>query len=201
MSRYIVGLTGGIGCGKSTVTALFADLGVQYVDADIVASEVVMPGTDCLNAICRHFGDSILQSNGELDRAALRQRIFSNNADKSWLEQLLHPAIRQQLLQQLAALTSPYALLVAPLLLENKLQQYVQRVLVIDLPESLQLSRAAARDNAGEIQIKAIMAAQLSRNERLKLADDIITNDSSIADLTPQVAALHQRYLQLAQAH
>lgn len=201
MSDYIVGLTGGIGCGKSTVTAMFAELGVQYVDADIVAREVVMPGSVCLNAIQCYFGDSILQSNGELNRAALRQRIFSNSADKRWLEQLLHPAIRQQLLQQLAALTSPYALLVAPLLLENKLQQYVQRVLVIDLPESLQLSRAAARDNAGETQIKAIMAAQISRDERLKLADDIISNDNSIADLTPQIGALHQRYLQLASAH
>lgn len=198
MSGFVVGLTGGIGCGKSTVTALFANLGVQYVDADIVAREVIMPGTACLDAICRHFGNSILHSAGELDRAALRQRIFSNATDKSWLEQLLHPAIRQEMLAQLAALTSPYALLVAPLLLENKLNRFVQRVLVIDLPQSLQLQRAMARDSSSEQHIKAIMAAQISRTERLQLADDIITNDSSIADLAPQVAALHQQYLQLA---
>ena len=198
MSNFLVGLTGGIGCGKSTVTALFAKLGVQYVDADIVAREVVMPGTACLDAIFRHFGSGILNSSGELDRAALRQRVFTNAADKAWLEQLLHPAIRQEMLAQLAALTSPYALLVAPLLLENKLNRLVQRVLVIDLPESLQLQRAMARDSSSEQHIKAIMAAQISRTERLKLADDIITNDSNIADLAPQVAALHQQYLQLA---
>lgn len=193
-----MGLTGGIGCGKSTVTALFAKLGVQYVDADIVAREVVQPGTACLAAICQHFGNNIVNQAGELDRAALRQRVFSNAADKAWLEQLLHPAIRQQLLTQLAALTSPYALLVAPLLLENKLQHLVQRVLVIDLAEDLQRQRAMARDNSSEQQINAIMAAQISRTGRLQLADDIITNDSSIADLAPQVARLHQQYLQLA---
>ena len=193
-----MGLTGGIGCGKSTVTALFAKLGVQYVDADIVAREVVQPGTACLAAICQHFGSNIVNQAGELDRAALRQRVFSNAADKAWLEQLLHPAIRQQLLTQLAALTSPYALLVAPLLLENKLQHLVQRVLVIDLAEDLQRQRAMARDNSSEQQINAIMAAQISRTGRLQLADDIITNDSSIADLAPQVARLHQQYLQLA---
>jgi dephospho-CoA kinase len=198
VAAFVVGLTGGIGCGKSTVTALFAAKGVQYVDADIVAREVVMPGTACLQAITEHFGTAILHSNGELNRAALRQRVFSHAAERDWLEQLLHPAIRQQMLTQLAALTSPYALLVAPLLLENKLNRYVQRVLVIDLAESLQLERAMARDAADAAQINAIMAAQITRAERLKLADDIITNDSSLADLAPQVSALHQQYLQQA---
>jgi dephospho-CoA kinase len=200
MSAFIVGLTGGIGCGKTTVTELFIQLGVQVVDADIVAREVVMPGTPCLNAISTQFGAGMLLASGELNRAMLRQRIFNDVAAKTWLEQLLHPAIRQQILTQLAALTSPYALLVAPLLLENKLNQYVQRVLVIDLPEHLQLSRAMARDSSDKQQINAIMAAQLPRAERLKYADDIITNDSSIADLSPQVSALHQYYLQLAAA-
>jgi dephospho-CoA kinase len=198
MSRYIVGLTGGIGCGKSTVTALFANLGVQFVDADIVAREVVQPGQPCYQAIVQQFGAEIRNADQSLNRSTLRERIFSNAADKQWLEQLLHPAIRQQLVAQLAALTSPYALLVAPLLLENKLQYLVQRVLVIDLPASLQLSRAMARDNASAQQISAIMAAQISRSERLKLADDIITNDSTLAELAPRVAALHQQYLQLA---
>lgn len=198
MSKFVVGLTGGIGCGKTTVTALFAKLGVQHIDADIVAREVVKPGTACLQAITQYFGNEILLATGELNRAMLRQRVFTDAASKIWLEQLLHPAIRQQILAQLQALTSPYALLIAPLLLENKLDQHVQRVLVIDLPESMQLQRAMARDNADEQQIKAIMAAQLSRSERLKLADDIITNDSTPADLAPQVAALHQQYLQQA---
>jgi dephospho-CoA kinase len=198
MSAFIVGLTGGIGCGKTTVTELFQALGIQAVDADIVARQVVMPGTPGFNAIKAHFGANIVQPTGEINRAQLRQRVFSNSADKAWLEQLLHPAIRQELLTQLAALTSPYALLVAPLLLENKLKQYVQRVLVIDLPEQLQLERAMARDAANAGQISAIMAAQMSRTERLTLADDIITNDSNVADLPPQVARLHQRYLRLA---
>ena len=198
MASFVVGLTGGIGCGKSTVTQMFADLGVQAVDADVVAREVVQVGSDCLQQITQRFGSGILLENTELNRPLLRQRIFNNPEEKAWLEALLHPAIRQQLLAQLAALTSPYALLVAPLLLENKLNQYVQRVLVIDLPEALQLSRAMQRDNTDEQHIKAIMAAQLPRTARLKLADDIITNDSSIAELAPQVAALHQRYLQLA---
>ena len=198
MSDFIVGLTGGIGSGKSTVTALFTELGVQHVDADIVAREVVMPGTPCLAQIAAHFGDSVLLHNGELDRANLRQRIFTNAADKAWLEQLLHPAIRQQLLAQLQALSSPYALLVAPLLLENKLQRYVQRVLVVDVSEATQLARTMARDNADAQQIKSIIAAQISRQQRLQQADDIISNDSTAEALKQQVANLHQQYLRMA---
>ena len=198
MSRYTVGLTGGIGCGKSTVTALFAKLGVQHVDADIVAREVVMPGTACFNAICDQFGSSVLTDSGVLDRAALRQRVFTNNTDKLWLEQLLHPAIRSELLLQLAALSSPYVLLVAPLLLENALDKYVNRVLLIDLPEAMQLQRAMARDNANQQQIQAIMAAQMTREARLQRADDIINNDSTVAALQAQVNRLHRFYLQQA---
>lgn len=198
MSRYTVGLTGGIGCGKSTVTALFAKLGVQHVDADIVAREVVMPGTACFNAICDQFGSSVLTDSGVLDRAALRQRVFTNNTDKLWLEQLLHPAIRSELLLQLAALSSPYVLLVAPLLLENALDKYVNRVLLIDLPEALQLQRAMARDHANQQQIQAIMAAQMTREARLQRADDIINNDSTVAALQAQVNRLHRFYLQQA---
>lgn len=198
MSNFIVGLTGGIGSGKSTVTALFTELGVQHVDADIVAREVVMPGTPCLAQIAGYFGDSVLLSSGELDRASLRQRIFSNAADKAWLEQLLHPAIRQQLLAQLQALSSPYALLVAPLLLENNLQRYVQRVLVVDVSEATQLARTMARDDASEQQIKSIMAAQISRQQRLQLADDVITNDATADALRQQVTRLHQQYLRMA---
>ena len=135
---------------------------------------------------------------GELNRSLLRQKVFSNTEDKTWLDNLLHPAIRQRILTELAGVQSAYAILVAPLLLENGLEQYVQRVLVIDVPESVQVKRTLTRDNTSEQQVKAIMAAQLPRQERLNRADDIITNDSSVAELAPKVAALHQQYLQLA---
>ena len=198
MANYIVGLTGGIGCGKTTVSNLFQAYGVPVVDADIVARKVVEPDTPCLAAITEHFGPGILLESGELNRSLLREKVFSSNEDKTWLNNLLHPAIRQRILTELAEVQSTYAILVAPLLLENGLEQYVQRVLVIDVPESVQIARTLTRDNTNEQQIKSIMAAQLPRNERLKRADDIITNDSSVADLTPKVAALHQQYLQMA---
>ena len=198
MTSYIVGLTGGIGCGKTTVSNLFHALSVPVIDADIVARQVVAPGSPCLSTITEHFGPDILLENGELNRSLLRQKVFSNTEDKTWLDNLLHPAIRQRILTELAGVQSAYAILVAPLLLENGLEQYVQRVLVIDVPESVQVKRTLTRDNTSEQQVKAIMAAQLPRQERLNRADDIITNDSSVAELAPKVAALHQQYLQLA---
>lgn len=198
MASYIVGLTGGIGCGKTTISELFKAYGVPVIDADIVAREVVKPGSPCLSAIADHFGANILLDNGELNRSLLRQIVFTQVEEKAWLDNLLHPAIRQQILAELAAVNSAYAILVAPLLLENGLEQHVQRVLVIDVPESMQVSRTLTRDNTTEQQIRAIMAAQLPRQERLNRADDIITNDSSVAELAPKVAALHQQYLQLA---
>lgn len=198
MANYIVGLTGGIGCGKTTVSNLFQAYGVPVIDADIVARQVVAPDSPCLNAITEHFGPDILLENGELNRSLLRQKVFSNNEDKTWLNNLLHPAIRQRLLTELAEVQSSYAILVAPLLLENGLEQYVQRVLVIDVPESVQIARTLTRDNTSEQQVKAIIAAQLPRQERLKRADDIIINDSSVADLASKVAALHQQYMQMA---
>lgn len=201
MAAYVVGLTGGIGCGKTTVMQGFNALGIQSVDADVVAREVVMPGTPALTAISGHFGAQVLNADGSLNRAALRERIFNHAADKAWLEQLLHPAIRQSLLAQLKALTSPYVLLVAPLLLENRLNSVVNRVLVVDLPEPLQRQRAMARDNANAEQIDAIMAAQLSRHDRLAQADDIIHNDSTLEALQQQIMPLHQFYLQQARRH
>ena len=198
MTAFVVGLTGGIGSGKTTVMQGFNALGIEYVDADIVAREVVMPGMPALDQIAGHFGTQLINADGSLNRAALREHIFNHPADKAWLEQLLHPLIRQRLLQQLNALTSPYVLLVAPLLLENKLNSVVSRVLVVDLPDKLQRERAMARDNANAAQIDAIMAAQLSRTDRLAQADDIIYNDAGLEALTPQIAKLHQRYLELA---
>ncbi|GHG72212.1 dephospho-CoA kinase [Alishewanella longhuensis] len=194
----LIGLTGGIGSGKSTVADQFAKLGASYVDADMVAREVVAPGTSCLAAIEAKFGSVILQQDGQLDRAALRQLIFQDLSAKQWLESLLHPAIRQQMLQQLRNSQTPYTLLVAPLLLENGLDKLVQRVLVIDVSEETQLLRAIKRDQNSAEQIKAIMAAQFSRQQRLALADDVIDNNGTTNELLQQVAHLHEKYLELS---
>ncbi|EGM77082.1 dephospho-CoA kinase [Rheinheimera sp. A13L] len=198
MSGYIVGLTGGIGSGKTTVATLFHELGVQSVDADLVARDVVMPGEAALVAITEHFGQSILQKDGQLDRAALRARIFADETEKQWLNQLLHPLIRQRLLQQLADCTSGYALLIAPLLLENKLQTYTDRILVVDVPPELQLSRTIQRDGVPAEQVQNILNSQLSRPERLQGADDVLLNTVPLSQLQAQIQQLHQRYQQFA---
>lgn len=198
MAAYIVGLTGGIGSGKSTVASLFNNIGISGVDADIVAREVVAPGTPCLTQIQQHFGSQAITSSGELNRKWLRERIFSQPEEKIWLNQLLHPVIRQELLRQLADIKAPYALLIAPLLLESQLNRYTDRVLVVDVPEQIQLQRTLARDNVSEQQVSAIMASQLSRQARLEQADDIIINEGTTAELQQQVTTLHQQYLKLA---
>ena len=192
---YVVGVTGGIGSGKSAATAEFEKLGITVVDADVVARQVVMPGTPCLQAIAEHFGNQLLTEGGELNRKALRQRVFSNPREKEWLNELLHPAIRQELISQLELADSPYVILSAPLLLENGLEKYCQRVLVIDVPESLQISRTIQRDDSPKKEVEAIMKAQLSRSERLKKANDVLNNDGSLEQLEQQVLQLHQRYL------
>jgi dephospho-CoA kinase len=198
MSGYIVGLTGGIGSGKTTIANLFHDLGVQSVDADLVAREVVMPGEPALAAIVQHFGAGILQQDGQLDRAVLRAKIFADETEKQWLNQLLHPLIRQRLLQQLQQCTSSYALLIAPLLLENKLQTYTDRVLVVDVPEELQLSRTMQRDQVPAEQVQNILQSQITRPERLRLADDVLLNTVPVFALQPQIQQLHSRYQQFA---
>jgi len=192
---YVVGVTGGIGSGKSAATAEFEKLGITVVDADVVARQVVMPGTPCLQAIAEHFGNQLLTEGGELNRKALRQRVFSNPQEKEWLNKLLHPAIRQELISQLEQADSPYVILSAPLLLENGLEKYCQRVLVVDAPESLQISRTIQRDDSPKKEVEAIMKAQLSRSERLKKANDVLNNDGSLEQLEQQVLQLHQRYL------
>jgi dephospho-CoA kinase len=192
---YVVGVTGGIGSGKSAATAEFEKLGITVVDADVVARQVVMPGTPCLQAIAEHFGNQLLTEGGELNRKALRQRVFSNPEEKEWLNRLLHPAIRQEIISQLEQADSPYVILSAPLLLENGLEKYCQRVLVVDVPESLQISRTIHRDDSPKSEVEAIMKAQLSRNERLKRANDVLNNDGSLEQLEQQVLQLHQRYL------
>lgn len=195
---YIVGLTGGIGSGKSAVAARFRALGIRVVDADQAARAVVEPGTPALAAIAEHFGPAVIQADGRLDRAALRQRVFDDPQERRWLEQLLHPRIGEWLRAQLAEAPGPYAILESPLLFEGSQHRMVQRTLVVDVPEAVQEARAAARDGNSPEQIRAIMAAQMDRAERRARADDCIDNAGPPEALDDQVAALHRHYLQLA---
>lgn len=184
MAKFIVGLTGGIGSGKTTIANMFIEKGVTIVDADLVARKVVQPHSKALNQIVSHFGDEILLSNGELNRAELRHRIFANDNDKQWLNNLLHPLIRQEIIDELAVAPNPYCILVAPLLFENNLHKMVDRTLVVDVPVNVQIERTCARDNSDKKEVLSIINSQISRSERLALADDIIKNtlqDLSIA--------------------
>ncbi len=199
MSQFWVGLTGGIGSGKSTVAAEFVRLGIQQVDADIVARQVVEPGTAALEAIVQQFGEAIRSSDGQLDRSRLRQIVFNDETAKNWLNQLLHPLIRQEMLRQLADATSPYVLLVAPLLLENKLDQLVDTVLVVDVSEQTQINRTSVRDGSSESLVQSIMAAQCSREERLARANQVISNEGSSDTLPAKVAELHRIFLRMAE--
>ena len=199
MSQFWVGLTGGIGSGKSTVAAEFVRLGIQQVDADIVARQVVEPGTAALEAIVQQFGEAIRNSDGQLDRSRLRQIVFKDETAKNWLNQLLHPLIRQEMLRQLAEATSPYVLLVAPLLLENKLDQLVDTVLVVDVSEQTQINRTSVRDGSSESLVQSIMAAQCSREERLARANQVISNEGSSDTLPAKVAELHRIFLRMAE--
>lgn len=199
MSQFWVGLTGGIGSGKSTVAAEFVRLGIQQVDADVVARQVVEPGTAALEAIVQQFGEAIRNSDGQLDRSRLRQIVFNDETAKNWLNQLLHPLIRQEMLRQLADATSPYVLLVAPLLLENKLDQLVDTVLVVDVSEQTQINRTSVRDGSSESLVQSIMAAQCSREERLARANQVISNEGSSEYLPAKVAELHRIFLRMAE--
>ncbi|WP_394424700.1 dephospho-CoA kinase [Vreelandella stevensii] len=196
----IIGLTGGIGSGKSTVARAFGELGVGWVDADDIAREVVMPGEPALAAIAHRFGQQVLDADGGLNRAALRQIVFSDPAQRRWLESETHPRIRERLQLRLKALAlnSPYVLLVSPLLFESGQDALAQRTLVVDVPEELQRSRTLARDGVSEAQVRAILAAQLSRQERLSRAHDVIDNSGSLEHLQHQVVTLHRRYCTIA---
>lgn len=194
----IIGLTGGIASGKTTVADLFAARGVPLVDADVSAREVVAPGSSGLAAVVEAFGSEILTTTGELDRRALRARVFGQPEERRRLESILHPLIRQHLQDSLQALSAPYALLVAPLLLEGDLSKAVQRVLVVDVPEEVQIARVMSRDGSSREEAEAILRAQMSRQERLARADDVIVNDGDLDALEPQVERLHRQYLRLA---
>ncbi|MGM8933574.1 dephospho-CoA kinase [Pseudomonas neustonica] len=196
----IIGLTGGIGSGKSAAANHFAtEHGIHVVDADLKSRVVVEPGKPALAHIVDRFGDDILLPDGNLDRAALRQRIFSDANERIWLESLLHPLIREETLRDLNSATSPYVLLVSPLLIESGQHHLASRVIVVDVPEALQLARTATRDQVSEDQVKAIMQVQSQREARLSQAHDIITNDRDLAHLHEQVNTLHQQYLAMLQ--
>ena len=192
---FIVGITGGIGSGKSAVTTRFEQLGVIVVDADLAARVIVEPGRPALQAIAKHFGSNILLADGTLDRAALRQQVFSDEAERLWLEQLTHPLIGQEILDQLAAANSPYAILSSPLLLETNQGELADLVVVVDVPEAVQLERTMARDNNDRAQVERIMAAQMPREERLKRADIIIDNSRTLEELDSQAQELHGEFL------
>ncbi|EPW6624464.1 dephospho-CoA kinase [Vibrio vulnificus] len=195
----VIGLTGGIASGKTTVANLFQQhFAIDIVDADIVARQVVAPRSAGLTAIVDHFGVDILTHEGELDRGQLRQRIFAHSEEKQWLNALLHPMIRRKMIEDLAQVSSPYALLVVPLLVENQLQTLCDRVLVVDVEEKTQLQRTMDRDGVDEQQVRAILKAQASRHERLALADDVIKNESKDQDLLQQITDLHQKYLAMS---
>jgi len=193
----VIGLTGGIGSGKSTVARLFGDLGVHWVDADDVAREVVEPGTPALAEIAKHFGEQILTPDGVLDRAQLRAIVFQETEERAWLEALLHPIIREELIRQLNPenYQLPYVLLVSPLLLETDQHELVDRIIVIDVPKDVQLERTMARDTNSREQVERIIAAQMSREDRLARADEVVDNDRPLDDVTRQVRELHERLL------
>lgn len=195
---FKVGLTGGIGSGKTSVCKVFADCGIDIIEADDVSREVVVLGSPCLDAIHKHFGDDILLDDGNLNRAALRERIFNNAEEKHWLEQLLHPAIRKRIIEKLEESSSAYCILSSPLFFETNQQVLVDRTLIVDVPEEIQLARASTRDDVDQKQIRAIMDSQIARNKRLELADDIIDNSGSFEFAREAALELHNHYLELA---
>lgn len=194
-SKFIVGLTGGIGSGKTTVANLFAQQGITLVDADIVARQVVEPNTKGYQAIVEHFGTDILDNDQLLNRAKLRDRIFNNDIERQWLNSLLHPMIRSEMLNQVAKANSNYVIMVIPLLFENGLDSLVNRTLVVDISAEMQIQRTIKRDKVSAEQVHNIISSQMPRDEKLAKADDVITNHGDISDLQGQVLVLHDKYL------
>lgn len=198
---FVLGLTGGIGSGKSAASDYLARLGLTIIDADLASRIIVQPGQPALDAIAAHFGSHLLLEDGNLDRRALREIVFQEPARLKQLEAITHPAIEAEIRRQLAASTSAYTVLVSPLLLETRQHLLTHRILLIDAPEALQLARASQRDNASRDQIEAIINSQMARAEKQKLAHDILVNDTDLAQLEASLLKLHQHYLTLAKAH
>lgn len=197
---YIVAMTGGVACGKSTVSALFEALGVPVIDADAVAREVVRPGSALLAEVVEAFGPEVLAQDGSLRRDRLRALVFADPRARKRLEAILHPAINQTLWERAAAQQAPYCIVAVPLLVETGQQDRADSVLVVDVPEALQRARLMQRDGASEAQARALMAAQVSREERLRHADEVLPNDADLQSLRERVARLHERYLARARA-
>jgi dephospho-CoA kinase len=193
--RYVVGLTGGIGSGKSVAAQMFRAWGVEVIDADSLAREVVEPGQPALGDIAAHFGSELLTAEGYLDRAALRKVVFSNPEQKSWLENLLHPLIAELLQRRLNATKSPYAILESPLLLETEQYKLVDRVIVIDVNKEIQIARSVRRDGSDEAVIRSIIASQIDRAGRIQRADDLVSNEEGLEQLREKIEALHSKYL------
>lgn len=192
---FIVGLTGGIASGKTAVSDRFANLGVPVIDTDIIARELVEPGQPTLAEVVEAFGDDILDEEGRLRRRRLREIIFSDPEKQDLLERILHPAIRAEARRQVSQSDAPYCIVVIPLLAESGHFDWLDRILVVDVPRSVQIARLVARDDVTEGQAKASLAAQASRESRLELADDVIDNSGEIAVLDEAVSRLHEKYL------
>jgi len=195
---FVVGVTGGIGSGKSAATEHFESLGIEVIDADIASRTIVQAGKPALQAIAERYGPNILLADQTLNRAALREKIFADASERQWLEALTHPLIREEIQSGLSQAKSPYVILSSPLLIESTQAKLCSTILVIDVPEAVQLSRTVARDNNSEEQVRAIIAAQASRERRLLEADKVIVNDQTIEDLQQRVEQQHQQYLALA---
>ncbi|MBN7795390.1 dephospho-CoA kinase [Parahaliea mediterranea] len=195
----VVGITGGIGSGKSALTNYLEARGITVVDADLAARVVVEPGQPALEAIAAHFGRDILLTDGGLDRAALRKRVFDDPGERRWLERLTHPLIGEEIERQLAASTSAYTVLSSPLLLEGEQSRWTDLVVVVDVPVETQVARTMARDDNDEAQVRRIIAAQMERDQRLDRADIIIDNSGTLADLEEQAAELHKELLARAE--
>ena len=196
----VIGLTGGIGSGKSTVASIFANLGIQVINADQLARDVVEHGSPALAAIVERYGENILLEDGSLNRSDLREIVFANVSEREWLEQLTHPLIAQLMKDQLQAVSSPYAILESPLLIETDQKELVDRILVIDIVEETQLQRTLARDDSAEATIKAIINSQIPRKQRLEAADDVVDNSAKFEATEREILRLHEQYLLMANA-
>lgn len=194
MAPARIALTGGIACGKSTVANLFAALGITIVDTDLLAREVVATGSSLLARIAEHFGAAVLRQDGSLDRSRLRDLIFADAAERQWLEQLTHPAIRELTDQRCASATGPYVMVAIPLLVETGGVERFDRVLVVDCKPEIQLARLQARDGSTREQAARMLAAQVTREQRLAVADDVIENNGDLSALRDQVEKLHRAY-------
>ena len=192
----VVGVTGGIGSGKTAVTDRLQALGITVVDADLASRVIMEPGKPALQAVRAHFGDEVIQADGSLDRAALRKLVFADPEQRRWLEQLTHPLIAEEIQNALRSAAPPYAVLASPLLLETSQKDYCDLVVVVDVPETVQLQRTMTRDANDEAQVRRIMAAQLDRQARLSAAGKVIDNSGSLDDLHVQVHALHAALLE-----